>query len=265
VLTVNYPLQYFAEHVGGEFVQALYPGPADTDPAYWKPNVETVIEYQQADLILLNGAGYAGWTKQVSLPLSKQADTSTAFTGMLLPITNKAAHAHGPTGEHVHDDLAFTVWLDPELAKLQATAIHDALAPLLPEQKTILGANLIALADALWQLDEELDRTFKFRSRQQIIYSHPVYQYLDRRYELNGISVHWEPDEMPSDKEFAKLKKMSGALMIWEADPLPETEAKLAAMGINIVVFDPSATKPASGDYLDIMRANLQRLKLAVL
>jgi zinc transport system substrate-binding protein len=265
VLTVNYPLQYLAERVGGEFVQALYPGPANADPAYWKPDVETVIEYQQADLILINGAGYAGWTQQVSLPLAKQVDTSAAFTDLLLPITDKAAHTHGPTGEHVHDDVAFTVWLDPELAKLQATAIHDALAPLLAEQKTILGANLIALADSLWLLDEELARTFKFRNRQQIIYSHPVYQYFDRRYELNGISVHWEPDELPSDKEFAKLKDMAGALMIWEADPLPETEAKLAAMGIAIVVFDPCATKPASGDYLGVMQANLQRLKTAVL
>lgn len=265
VLTVNYPLQYFAERIGGEFVQALYPGPADADPAYWKPVVDIVVDYQQANLILLNGAGYAGWTKQVSLPLAKQVDTSTAFTELLLPVTDNVAHTHGPTGEHVHDNMAFTVWLDPEMAKLQATAIHDALVPLLPEQKNILDANLIGLADTLWQLDEEFSRTFKFRNRQQIIYSHPVYQYLDRRYELNGISVHWEPDEMPSGTEFAKLKNMSGALMIWEADPLPKTEAKLASMGITIVVFDPCPTKPASGDYLDVMQANLQRLKSAVL
>jgi zinc transport system substrate-binding protein len=180
-----------------------------------------------------------------------------------LPVSNKVDHTHGPTGEHVHDDLAFTVWLDPELAKLQATAIHDALVSLLPEQKDILGANLIALAESLWQLDEELARTFKSRNGRQIIYSHPVYQYLDRRYKLNGLSVHWEADELPSDKEFAALNNMAGALMIWEADPLPETEAKLAAMGIAIVVFAPCATQPTSGDYLDTMRANLQRLKAA--
>jgi zinc transport system substrate-binding protein len=265
VLTVNYPLQYFAERVGGEFVQALYPGPVDTDPVNWKPDVATVVEYQQADLILLNGAGYAGWTQQVSLPLAKQVDTSAAFTQLLLPITDKVDHTHGPTGKHVHDDLAFTVWLDPELAKLQATAIHAALGPLLPEQTTILDANLIALADSLLELDEELARTFKLRNGQQIIYSHPVYQYLDQRYELNGISMHWEPDELPADTEFAKLNNMAGALMIWEAPPLPETEAKLATMGISIIVFDSGATKPASGDYLDVMQANLQRLQSTVL
>jgi zinc transport system substrate-binding protein len=202
IYTVNYPLQYFAEHIGGEFVQALYPGPASADPAYWKPDVETVVEFQQADLILLNGAGYAGWTKQVSLPLAKQVDTSLAFTELLLPVTDKVAHTHGPTGDHVHDDLAFTVWLDPELAKLQASAIHDVLVKLLPEKSEILDANLIAFADVLWQLDEELALAFKYRSQQQIIYSHPVYQYLDRRYALNGVSVHWEPDGVPTAKLF---------------------------------------------------------------
>ena len=265
VMTVNYPLAYFAARIGGEMVTASYPGPANTDPAYWKPDTDTIISYQQADLILLNGAGYAGWTKQVSLPLAKQIDTSTAFTELLLPLSDKLAHTHGPTGEHVHDDLAFTVWLDPELAKLQSTAIRDALLKLLPEQESIIDANLITLVDELWTLDEELARTLKSRNRQQIIYSHPVYQYLDRRYELNGLSMHWEPDALPPDSEFAKLHNFSGALMLWESEPLPETVARLEAMGIRSVIFDPCATRPESGDYLSVMQSNLQRLKSAVL
>ena len=262
---VNYPLQYFAERIGGEFVRALYPGPADADPAYWKPEVDIVLEYQQADLILLNGAGYAGWVKQVSLPLAKQVDTSMAFTELLLPVTDKVAHTHGPTGDHVHDDLAFTVWLDPELAKLQATAIHDALVKLFPEKSEILDANLIAFADVLWQLDEELARAFKYRSQQQIIYSHPVYQYLDRRYELNGVSVHWEPDVMPTAGEFKQLENMSGAVMLWEAEPLAEVSVRLTEMGITSVVFSPCATQPDSGadsdNYLQVMQANVERIK----
>ena len=265
IYTVNYPLQYFAEHIGGEFVQALYPGPADTDPAYWKPDVETVVEFQQADLILLNGAGYAGWTKQVSLPLASQLDTSAAFTELLLPVDDKVDHTHGPSGEHVHDDLASTFWLDPELARLQATAIHDALVRLLPEKSEILAANLISFTDVLWQLDEELAQAFTLRNGRPVIYSHPVYQYLDRRYAINGVSVHWEPDAMPTASEFAELENMSGAIMIWEAEPLPEVTARLTEMGITSVVFSTCATQPGSGpdadNYLQVMQANIERIK----
>ena len=63
---VNYPLQYFAERIGGEHINVVFPAPADVDPAYWMPDTPTITAYQQADLILLNGARYAkcpglGW------------------------------------------------------------------------------------------------------------------------------------------------------------------------------------------------------------
>ena len=61
VYVVNYPLRYFAERIGGELVRVVFPAPADVDPAHWSPDAETVAAYQAADLILLNGAGYARW------------------------------------------------------------------------------------------------------------------------------------------------------------------------------------------------------------
>lgn len=35
--------------------------------------------------------------------------------------------------------------------------------------------------------------------------SHPIYQYLARRYGLNSKSVHWEPGEMPLENEWVEL------------------------------------------------------------
>ena len=37
VYTVNYPLAYFAERIGGEAVEVHFPAPPDEDPAYWEP------------------------------------------------------------------------------------------------------------------------------------------------------------------------------------------------------------------------------------
>ncbi|MEJ2085889.1 MAG: zinc ABC transporter substrate-binding protein, partial [Acidobacteriota bacterium] len=59
--TVNYPLQYFAQRIGGDLVEAAFPAPEGDDPAYWKPTPEQILAYQNADLILLNGADYAKW------------------------------------------------------------------------------------------------------------------------------------------------------------------------------------------------------------
>jgi zinc transport system substrate-binding protein len=265
ILTVNYPLQYFTQRIGGEFIAARYPGPPGKDPAYWKPGIDTVLDYQQADLIVLNGIGYANWIQQVSLPLGKQVDTSADFSDRLLPVADNVAHTHGPQGDHVHDDMAFTVWLDPQLATLQTRAIHSALLPLLPNQQELLDVNLQVLTEELQMLDNDLAQAFGQRKGRQIIYSHPVYQYLDHRYDLKGFSVHWEPDAIPSANEFAQLENMSGAVMIWEAEPLPEVSAKLSEMGITSVVFNTCATQPDSGsgldNYLHVMQENIEQIK----
>ncbi|NOR22955.1 MAG: zinc ABC transporter solute-binding protein, partial [Desulforhopalus sp.] len=76
IYTVNYPLAYFAERIGGEHINVVFPAPPDVDPAFWIPDEATVRKYQQADLIILNGADYAKWTKKVSLPLLRTIDTS---------------------------------------------------------------------------------------------------------------------------------------------------------------------------------------------
>jgi zinc transport system substrate-binding protein len=71
---VNYPLKYFAERIGGDHVRVEFPAPADVDPAYWNPALAGISAFQKADLILLNGAGYAKWIAKVSLPRSKIVD-----------------------------------------------------------------------------------------------------------------------------------------------------------------------------------------------
>jgi len=43
----------------------------EIDPAYWKPTPKEVSAMQQADLIILNGASYEQWLKNVSVPPSK--------------------------------------------------------------------------------------------------------------------------------------------------------------------------------------------------
>ena len=132
VYVVNYPLRYFAEQIGGELVRVVLPAPSDVDPAHWSPDAETVAAYQAADLILLNGAGYARWVQRASLPRARLLDTSASFRDRLIAQDAATTHIHGPEGAHSHTDLAFTTWLDPALAILQARAVAEAFAEARP-------------------------------------------------------------------------------------------------------------------------------------
>jgi zinc transport system substrate-binding protein len=42
IYTVNYPLKYFAERIGGEHAEVVFPAPAGVDPAYWMPERKTI-------------------------------------------------------------------------------------------------------------------------------------------------------------------------------------------------------------------------------
>lgn len=64
-----------------------------------------------------------------------------------------------------------------------------------------------------------------------------MYQYLQRRYRINGMRVHWEDQ------------------------PLPGTEARLAGAGIRSVPFRTVANRPIGGDYISEMRVNIKRLE----
>ena len=37
IYTVNYPLAFFAERIGGDLVEVVFPAPVDEDPAFWSP------------------------------------------------------------------------------------------------------------------------------------------------------------------------------------------------------------------------------------
>lgn len=267
VYTVNYPLQYFAGRIGVDHVEVFFPAPQDEDPAYWNPDTETVTAYQAADLILLNGAGYAKWVKKVSLPRAKMVDTSRGFEDRFITSEEIATHTHGPEGKHAHESLAFTTWLDFDLAAEQARAITRAFGRKMPSKKDVFDRNYAALEKELAGLDERIRDMAAANSSQALIASHPVYQYLARRYGLNVRSVHWEPDEAPGLEQWsalrALLKEHPAQWMIWEGEPGPKVVAELEKIGVKSLVFDPAGNVPVGGDFLAVMEKNIANLERA--
>lgn len=267
VVATNYPLAYFAERLGGQRLKVIFPVPDSEDPAYWKPDAQAIGQMQRADLIVLNGAGYEKWLNRVSLPKLKQVDTSSGFKDAFIQIKDAVTHTHGPGGEHSHDGTAFTTWLDFEQAGKQAAALAHAIQRRRPELKSVVQENLDTLLAELGGIDAELKRLSSAWAKQPVLGSHPVYQYLARRYGLKMESVHWEPHEMPPESEWNALKKLLAShparIMLWEAPPSPEIAARLKTLKVASVVFDPCANRPKTGDFLSVMRANIHHFASA--
>ena len=213
---------------------------------------------------MVNGAGYEKWMGTVSLPRSKLCDTSAAFAADYITLEGAVTHSHGPEGEHAHGEIAFTTWVDSTLAVRQADAIRTALAKLRPEHEDDFQRNFDALKGDLENLDQQISDTVAKAPECLVLFSHPVYQYFARRYGLNARSVHWEPDEPPTDAMWAELKELlqehPTKWMIWEGQPAAATAERLAQMGVESVVFDPCGNTSEEGDYLRRQQGNLQGL-----
>jgi zinc transport system substrate-binding protein len=266
VYTSNYPLRYFVERIAGSLVDVHVPVAGDEDPAYWKPAPDDVLAMQKADVIVLNGASYEAWLKNVSLPPARLLITSEGLRDRLIPLAEATTHSHGLEGDHEHSGTAFTTWLDPTLASAQAEAIKDAFAARWPQHTGLFEAQLTALTEDLAALDAGLQEAVQGQPELPVLFSHPVYQYLTQRYQLNARSVHWEPDQAPDETQWqefvALLEEFPAEWMIWEDTPQPQIVERLESIGIRSVVFDPCANAPESGDYLSVMRENVKALRL---
>jgi zinc transport system substrate-binding protein len=259
IYVVNYPLKYFAERIAGNKTRVVFPAPADGDPAYWVPDAKTITAYQQADLVLLNGANYAKWVQKASLPRSKMVDTSAKVKDRYITADEIVTHSHGAEGKHAHESLAFTTWLDLDLA-IQLSRKH-------PSMKDSFQKNFEALEKELLALDRKIKAIVTKSPSRPLLASHPVYDYLSSRYGLNLKSVHWEPDEVPNAEQWVELngilKEHPAEWMIWEGEPVEASIEKLKAIGIKSLVFDPCGNIPDKGDFMSVMQDNMVHLQQA--
>ena len=267
VYTVNYPLAYFAQRLAPEGIEVVFPVPPDVDPAFWKPTAEAIGGYQRADLILLNGAGYANWTRYATLPKSRIVVTASECRKAFIEAEDATPHRHGPEGKHAHGETAFTTWLDFRLATCQAAQIRDALKKRRPAAAAEIEKRYEDLENDLLELDTRLRGVAKASEGQPILASHPVYQYLADAYAFQIKSLHLEPEQVLDSDDLKQLDgilaRHPAKLMLWEGAPLQSTVDQLLKRGVAPLIFTPTSQPPRSGDFLEAMQQNVARLECA--
>ncbi len=268
VIAVNYPLANIAHQLAGEWIDLQFPVPANADPAYWSPNDEQIAAMQQANLVLLNGANHEPWQERVTLSPLNVANTSRGFHDQWIHVEDAITHQHGPEGKHTHSGIASTTWLDPVLFREQVHVIAQTLIKQLPDRREEILKREKELDAQLEQLDQAWKAASEKLGERSLIASHPVYQYLAKRYGWKLDSLHWEPDQKLTKKEweqFDQLREKNKAdIMIWEDEPLAETKEVLDKQGVKTAVIKPLGNGPYEENILEKMKANAERLNAAL-
>lgn len=267
VQSTNYPLHYFAGRLATDAFDLQYLIDPDVDPAFWKPTKPSITAFQKASLIVKNGADYEKWMARVSLKSSTQVDTSKAFAAKFVKTEGKE-HQHGDGTVHSHAGTAFTTWIDFSQAAMQAEAIAARFKQARPDAAARIDENLKSLLANLADLDARMKAFGKTWGDKPLVASHPIYQYFARAYGLKIEAIEWEPEMEIKDADLEELKgilaKHPATWMIWEDEPTEANVAAVAKLGLKSVVFAPCANRPAEGDWLTVMKANVGRMEAMV-
>ncbi|MDT0161654.1 metal ABC transporter solute-binding protein, Zn/Mn family [Bacillus sp. AG4(2022)] len=232
VYTTVYPLQYFAERIGGSYVDAHTIYPPGADEHTFEPSQKDMMTLADSDLFIYIGLGLEGFVSKAEGTLENENVTLLA-AGENIDMTGtenghsheegteeegleEDGHSHEEDGHsheedgHNHGDVDPHVWLDPLYAADLAEAVKDALAEKMPQHQKEFEENYQKLAAELDSLHHEFEETIASGKHKEIIVSHAAYGYWEKRYGLEQISVSGlSTSNEPTQKELENIIKTS--------------------------------------------------------
>lgn len=212
IYTTVYPLQYFAERIGGEAVnvQSIYPPGADEHT--FDPTQKDMIALADSDLFFYIGLGLEGFVENAEKTMQnehvKMIATAEAITEDMLDEN----HDHDEEVEHNHDDHhnhgAFDphVWMSPVLSDALAYAIKEALIEAAPDKKADFEKNFEELRDDLLKLDRKFIEMAENAPTKTFFVSHAAFGYIADTYGLDQVAIAGlNSQSEPSQKQLASI------------------------------------------------------------
>ena len=283
VAAVSYPLQYLTQRITGTDLPVDFTVGHRPSDQNWQPSETDVAGLQKADLVIANGPGaiYADWLSRVSLSDSKVCNSCTNLStkDFIMVEDHKIVHQHGPEGEHSHPYLVAYSWLDPAIAKKQAKRILSALSSTYPDKKESFEANFNALVKDLDQLSTELASLDSGAvTDSKVLAINPLTKFFTRAAKVNEQHLLWF-DDQDDGKRKPQLEQMlkelrgddatNSVILIYPKDGIYGLDKTLGDnfiedFGLIDCPIETLDRTPESGDYLSVMRENIDALKNAL-
>ena len=258
------PTKYFIEQIAGDTLEVNVMVGRGADPHSYEPKPKQMSELEHSALYFAVGIDFENaWLdrfsktfKNLKIVKTQEGIEKIAMSGEHEHHEHHDHDAHdkGEAGEHKHHDheehghhhehgaLDPHVWLDPQLVKIQARNIANALVENFPQNAEIYERNLAKFEARLDELDAFIaDKLKGLKSREFIVY-HPSWGYFAKRYNLEQIAIEIEGKE-PKPADLAELieeAKEHEVKAIFVAPQFSKKSANLIAKqaGANVVEID---------------------------
>lgn len=274
IVTTLYPLQDFANKIGGKYVSVTNLVPTGTEPHDFEPSAKDLANLSHADIFVYNGSGLEAWVDKAISNLD-QSKTKVVSTSEGLPLLHKEEEETNHDQEHDHGKTDPHVWLDPMLAKEQAKKIKDTLIKVDPAHQEEYNKNFTTLEKQLNDLDQEYKEMIASAKSKEFVTSHAAFSYLAHRYGLKQISISGlSPENEPSPKEIKKVIEEAKAhqvkviffetLVSGKVAEIVKNELKAEALQLNPLEGLTQEEISNHEDYFSVMKKNKENLAKAL-
>jgi zinc transport system substrate-binding protein len=270
LVTTLYPLEFFANYIGGDLVEVknlVAPGVEAHD---FEPSTHHMRLMRSADMILFNGAGFEPWMERA---LNGLNDDPRVVVEAAFGLVDE----HKPEQNAVDSDehLDPHVWLDLGNAARQAEKIRDALIQIAPDHQNEIQTNAENLLNELTQLDAEFRDGVKDCRMNTFVTSHSAFGHLADKYGLvqvpiSGLSPESEPSPGTLADLIVEIKNTGVDYVLAESTGSKRLSVTVAAeIGAEILPIHPleslTPEQAANGaDFISLMRENLTSLIVAL-
>ena len=158
VITSFYPIYFMASEIGGEHAQVTNLIPTGVEPHDWTPKSRDLQNASNAQLLLVNGAGFEGWLPdfQKGLEADSKVKTVEVSKGIaLIKASEEEEHGHEDEHGHNHGDIDPHTWISPKSALVMIENVKNALVDADPEHRADYEKNYKQLKAKLASIDEE--------------------------------------------------------------------------------------------------------------
>jgi zinc transport system substrate-binding protein len=269
VVTTIYPLQYFAERIGGDRVQVIGLVKPGVDAHAAELTTQDMHVLSNANVVISNGLGMEPWLGRALKALGDDVQARILETA-----SEEVAVGYKKEGNHTGLDPHF--WLDPIRAATQAQLIAQAFIASDKSNKSYYLTNLSSLTADLQELDKNFESAFSDCRHKEFVISHASFGYIALRYDLKQLEIAGISHETsPSARRLGNLSDIINKheLKAILVEPLHRdgSFSKTLAKEVGIQVLDAhvlASVSPAElnkhGDYFGLMRDNIRSLRVAM-
>lgn len=279
IYTTVFPLQYYAERIGGKFVnvETIYPPGADEHT--FEPSQKDMMKLADSDLFFYIGLGLEGFVENAKKTLKNENVTLVAAADNL-HLSEEGEHHEDEDeeGEHEHEhehDVNPHVWLDPLYSKDMALVLRDALIKKMPENKAEFDENFQQLAAELEELNSEFEKTISAAKHKNIIVTHAAFGYWEQRYgieqiSISGLSTANEPTQRELEEIISLADHEGLHYILFEQNvqsklaEIVQKEIGARALPIHNLAILTKENISNKESYFSLMKQNLESLNTAL-